>query len=55
MRYCGPCDRYVSDRESECKKCGADTDKLPKLTRQERLEWLAALGVDTWEEYRNER
>jgi hypothetical protein len=54
-RYCGPCDKYVPAHWWECKTCGADTDKVPPMTRQERLEALADRGVDTWEECRNER
>jgi hypothetical protein len=27
MRYCGPCDKWVPARETECKACGAPTDK----------------------------
>jgi hypothetical protein len=26
-RYCGPCDKWVPARETECKACGAPTDK----------------------------
>jgi hypothetical protein len=26
-RYCGPCDEYTNS--NPCKKCGADTDKMP--------------------------
>jgi hypothetical protein len=56
-RYCGPCDRLVTTRTTECPLCGADTDKVdpPKLTRQERLEGLADRGIDTFEDYRCEK
>jgi rRNA maturation protein Nop10 len=32
MRYCGMCDEYTAQKEKECKKCGFDTDKVPKET-----------------------
>ena len=28
-RYCGPCDRFVPARETECRRCGADTEAVP--------------------------
>lgn len=52
-RYCGMCDRLVEGEE--CPHCGADTDRIRKLTRQEQLEGLADRGCDTWEDYREER
>lgn len=38
-----------------CPDCGWSPAKLPPLTRQEQLEGLADRGVDTWEDYRDER
>ena len=29
-RYCGMCDKWVPARETECKACGARTDKAVK-------------------------
>jgi hypothetical protein len=52
-RYCPMCDGLV--RGDECPKCGADTERVPKLTRQEQLEGLADRGIDTWAEFRGER
>jgi hypothetical protein len=26
-RYCGPCDKWVSSKQTVCKACGADTEK----------------------------
>lgn len=52
-RYCPPCDRLVLG--DECPRCGADTERIPILTRQEALQGLADSGVDTWEDYRGEK
>lgn len=30
QRYCELCDRVVPAKERECKRCGADTVRLPK-------------------------
>lgn len=53
LRYCGPCDALV--KGDPCPRCGADTERVKKLTRQERLQGLADSGVDTWEDYRCEK
>jgi hypothetical protein len=56
--YCEMCERFFAmTRTTWCPLCG---DKLRKLqlahlTRQERLQALADLGCDTWEEKRGER
>ncbi len=52
-RYCGMCDEWVKGRE--CPKCGADTEALQKLTREEKLQGMADRGIDTWSEAREER
>ena len=44
---------YTSRRGWVCETCR--WARPSRLTRQERLEGLADAGVDTWEEYREER
>lgn len=30
VRYCGMCDKYVSAKQTVCKACGADTEKVER-------------------------
>ena len=33
-RYCGPCDKWVPAKDTVCKACGADTDRLTNEDRE---------------------
>ena len=57
QRYCEMCDRWWTTTKAECPLCGADLQKpvRKRLTRMERLQAAADAGVDTWEDYREEK
>lgn len=63
MIRCAVCDTEREDDVPTCPNCPADAEDIPdeerrprrRMTREDFQQGLADRGIDTWEEYRNER